>query len=71
MRGPLTSAVKSIMIELARFEIYEPTTKLTGGDRIDVAFKRRVALRSLEVAMTELLALRAKVAKAERDASYR
>jgi hypothetical protein len=71
MRGPLTSAVKSIMSELARFEIHEPTTKLTGGDRIDVAFKRRVALRSLEVAMTELLALRAKVAKAERDASYR
>ena len=71
MRGPLTSAAKNIMSELASFEIHEPTTKLTGGDRIDVAFKRRVALRSLEVSMTELLALRAKVAKAERDASYR
>ena len=32
------------MIELARFEIYESTTKLTGGDRIDVAFKRRISL---------------------------
>jgi hypothetical protein len=63
--------VKNAMIELARFEIYEPTTKLTGGDRIDVAFKRRISLRSLEVAMTELLALRAKVVKAEREADRR
>jgi hypothetical protein len=59
------------MIELARFEIHEPTTKLTGGDRIGVAFKRRVSLSSLEVAMAELLALRAKVAKAEREADCR
>jgi hypothetical protein len=66
--GPLTSAVKSTMIELARFEIHEPATKLTGGDCIDL-FKRRASLQvGLEVAMAELLALRAKVAKAEREA---
>jgi hypothetical protein len=44
---------------------------LTGGDHIDVAFKRLVSLRSLEAAMAELLTLRAKVAKAEHEADCR
>jgi hypothetical protein len=64
------SAVRRHMIELAKFEIRKPTTKLTGGDCID-AFKRRTSLRALEVAMAELLALRAKVVEAERAARNR
>jgi hypothetical protein len=56
------------MRKLSKFEIVrEPTTKLT-DDRAD-ASKRRASPKSLDAEWAELLALRAKLANAERGAS--